>query len=228
MGVGLAAADAPAPGAYLGKEADLISRIVLRPGRAIVLLSEPCGALHGYARARLFSYGSMKSVPTAERDGCYGKTERAPDSKGSIVVYSSDGTTLGKVIAEAPVAEAFAPRRFFLPFGGGADHPQPKIVAIGVLASKRPAAPDYSSIGLTLQPCPVDAAWLLARHIPMGRSDQGCWEPRGTSIAIRDIESSSQHPPRLSPEEKLVDKAGFFAAATLATTPVKYAWPSSR
>lgn len=224
VGVGLAAAGPPAPGAYLGKEADLISRIVLRPAHAIVLLSEPCGVLHGYSRARLFSYRAMKSTPTAERDGCYGKTDRAPDSNGSIVIYASDGTTLGKVIAAAPAAEAFAPRKFFVPFGD-AGHPPPKIVAIGVLAPKHPTARDYSSIGLTRQPCPVDASWFLARHIPAGRSDQGCWEPRGDSIAIRDIDSSNRHAPRLSPEEKLVDKAGFFAAATLATTPIKYDWP---
>lgn len=212
--------------AYLGKEADLISRIVLRPGRAIVLLSEPCGILHGYSRARLFSYEPMKSAPKAERDGCYSKTGPAAEANGSIVVYESDGTLLGKAIAAALAAEAFAPRHFFMPFGGDAGHLQPKIVAIGVLASKHQSGSDYSPIGLTRQPCPVDATWFLAQHIPAGRDDQGCWQERGNSLAIRAIDHSNNRPPRLSPDEKLADKAGFFAAATLATTPVKYDWSS--
>ena len=212
------------PSAYLGKEADLISRIVLRPATAIVLLSEPCGAQHGYARARLFSYEPTKSSPTAEHDGCYRRIDRTVAANGTIIVYESDGTVLGKALAEVPVAEAFAPRYFFLPFG----QLQPKIVAMGELASKHQRGSDGSSIGLTRQPCPFERGWLRARHLPADRSDteQSCWQERGNSIAVRAISHAGKEPQRLSPDEQAADKEGFFAAATLATTPVKYAWPS--
>ncbi len=126
------------PSAYLGKEADLISRIVLRPARAIVLLSEPCGIRHGYSRARLFSYAPMKNGPTAEHDGCYRREYSTAAANGTIIVYESDGTRLGEALIEVPAAEAFAPRYFFLPFG----QPQPQIVAIGELTSKRQTGSD--------------------------------------------------------------------------------------
>lgn len=211
--------------AYLGKEADLIGGMVLRPAAAIVLLSEPCGALQGYARARLFSYEPMKSAPAAERDGCYSRKERRA---GTIVVYQSDGTSIGQPILEASGAEAFAPRYFFLPPDGNARSLESKIVALGESSSSRSTATDYSSLGLTRQPCPFQGAWLLARQIAAGSSDarQSCWEERGNSIAVRAIESSRNAPPRLSANETLVDKSAFFAAATLATTPVKYDWSS--
>lgn len=212
------------PGAYLGKEADLISRIVLRPARAIVLLSEPCGVQHGYSRARLFSYAATKTAPTAETAGCYRRTDSTAAANGTIIVYASDGTVLGKVLVEVPVAEAFAPRHFFLPF----DHLQPKIVALGELASKRKTGSGYSSIGLTRQPCPFVPGWLSARHLPAGSTDteQSCWQERGRSIAVRDISHSGNEPPRLSADEQEAGKVSFFAAATLATTPLKYDWSS--
>jgi hypothetical protein len=213
------------PAAYLGKEADLIGGIVLRPAAAIVLLSEPCGSLRGYARARLFRYEPMKSAPSAEQDGCYSKRDRRA---GTVVVYESDGTSIGKPILQVPGAEAFAPRYFFLPLDGDTGNLQSKIVAVGESSTRRATGTDYSSLGLTRQPCPFRGAWLLARHIATGSSDgaRRCWEERGNSIAVRGIEYSKGAPPRLSTDEKLVDKSAFFAAATLATSPLKYDWSS--
>jgi len=211
------------PAVYLGKEADLIGGMVLRPAVAIVLLSEPCGAQQGYGRARLFSYEPMKSAPTAEHDGCYNKRDRRAGTQARVVIYESDGTSIGKPILEVAGAEAFAPRYFFLPLDGDI-----RIVAVGESSRRGETGTDYASLGLTTQPCPFAKAWLLARHIAAGSSDgdQRCWEERGNSIAVRAIERSKSAPPRLSADEKLVDKAGFFAAATLATTPVKYDWSS--
>jgi len=213
------------PSGYLGKEADLIGEIVLRPAAAIVLLSEPCGAQRGYARARLFSYEPGKSVPAAERDGCYSRRDR---KGGTIVVYESDGTSIGKPLLQVPRAEAFAPRNFFLPPDGATGKRQPRIVAVGESSTRHASATDYSSLGLTRQPCPFQKAWLLARHIPEGSSDgyRRCWEDRGNSIAVRDISYPQDAPPHLSTDEQLVDKSAFFAAATLATNPRKYDWSS--
>lgn len=213
------------PKAYLGKEADLIGGIVLRPAAAIVLLSEPCGAQPGYARARLFSYQPMQSAPTAEHDGCYSKKDR---KAGTIVVYASDGTSIGKPILQVPGAEAFAPRYFFLPPEGDAGDLQSRIVAVGESPPNRATGTDYSSLGLTTQPCPLQKGWLLARHIATSTSDgsRRCWQERGNSIAVRIPRHSKNAPRQLSADERLVDKAAFFAAATLATTPLKYDWRS--
>jgi hypothetical protein len=212
------------PKVYLGKEADLIGGIVLRPAAAIVLLSEPCGAQPGYARARLFSYQPMQKAPAAEHDGCYSKKDR---KAGTIVVYASDGTAIGKPILQVPAAEAFAPRYFFLPPEGDARDLQPRIVAVGESPPNRATGTDYSSLGLTTQPCPLEKGWLLARHIASSSDGyQRCWQERGNSIAVRMLRHAKNAPPQLSAHERLVDKSAFFAAATLATTPLKYDWPS--
>ena len=94
--------------------------------------------------------------------------------------------------------------------------------------SSRETGSDYAALGLTRQPCPFEKGWLLAQQLAEGSSegDRRCWEERGDSIAVRAIEYPENAPPRLSADEKLVDKSGFFAAATLATTPVKYDWSS--
>jgi hypothetical protein len=222
----------PAPhgnsSAYLGKEADLIAGIVLRPAAAIVLLSEPCGAQPGYARARLFSYEPLRSAPAAEHDGCYGKRALRAGTQAMIVVYESDGTSIGKPVLKVPGAEVFAPRHFFLPLDGDADNLQSRIVAVAESSTRHASGTDYFSLGLTRQPCPFEQAWRLARHLAEGRSDRytRCWQERGSSIAVRAVEHSKHAPPRLSADERQVDKAAFFAAATLATTPVKYDWSS--
>ncbi|HXR93076.1 MAG TPA: hypothetical protein VN750_22640 [Steroidobacteraceae bacterium] len=212
--------------AYLGKEADLIGAIALRPAAAIVLLSEPCGARQGYGRARLFRYGPIKSAPTAEQDGCYRKQDRRAGARARIIVYESDGTSLGKPFLEVPGAEPFAPRYFFRPLAEGTGNSGARIVAVG--ESSREAGADYAALGLTRQACPFAKGWLLAQQLAEGSSegDRRCWEERGDSIAVRAIEYPKNAPPRLSAEEKLVNKSGFFAAATLATTPVKYDWSS--
>jgi hypothetical protein len=86
---------------------------------------------------------------------------------------------------------------------------------------------DYFSLGLTLQPCPFEHTWRLARRLAEGSSDGDTrCEERGGSIAVRGVEHSKHVPPRLSADEQQVAKAAFFAAATLATTPVKYDWLS--
>lgn len=213
------------PSAYLGKEADLIGGIVLRPAAAIVLLSEPCGAQRGYARARLFRYEPGKSAPTAERAGCYDRSDR---KAATLVVYESDGTSIGKPILRLPAAEVFAPGKFFLPPAGATGNLQPRIVAVGESSTRHAGTTDYSALGLTRQPCPFDAAWLLARHIAEASSDdyRRCWQERGNSVAVRDVSLLQGAPPHLSRDEHLIDKSAFFAAATLATSPLKYAWSS--
>lgn len=214
--------------AYLGKEADVIRWIVLRPSGVVVLLSEPCGVQQDYFRAKLFSYEPTKATPAAEHDGCYSEKGRTPGPEGMITVYESDGTTIGKSILEVSVSEAFTPKYFFLPLDNDPRNTRPRIEAVGVSSSKYDTGTDYFPIGLTRQPCPFDKAWLLARHIPEGNADsyERCWQERGNSVVLRDATYSENEPPKLSPDGELVDKAGFFSAATLATTPVKYDWSS--
>jgi hypothetical protein len=138
------------------------------------------------------------------------------------------GITIGKLILEISTAEAFDPTNFFLPLDNDPHRTPPKIEALGVnkLTFKGfEGSPDYDTIGLTRQACPVAKGWFLVRHIPTGTADpyERCWMENGNAVVIREIDYSV-NPLALSEDEESVDKDRFFAAGTVATTPLKYKW----
>jgi hypothetical protein len=219
-------ASAPASAAaYLGKDADEVAWLLLRPGSAAVLLTEPCGAQEKFHKAKLFSYEGGKSTPAVARAGCYNDEDREMGPQGKIKVLASDGAVLGDLLLEVPVGEAFTPRDFFLPLDSDPRNTPPKIEAIAVGTTMFEGKIEYDTIGLTRQACPLERGWFLARHIPVASADpyEKCWMARGSTVVVRDIDRSAS-PATLDKSEELIDKDHFFAAGALSTMPAKYTW----
>ena len=219
----------PAPAtatAFLGKEADNVAWLLLRPASAAVLLTEPCGAQDKFHEARLFSYESGKSTAISQHSGCYNDEDREMGPQGKIKILEGDGAKLGNLLLEVPVSEAFTPKDFFLPLDNDPRNTPPRIEAIGVGTTTFENKVDYDPIGLTRQLCPVATGWFLARHIPVASADpyEKCWKEQGNSVVVRDIDQSA-NPATLDKSEELIDKDRFFAAGTISNTPAKYQWP---
>jgi hypothetical protein len=210
---------------YLGKEADNVAWLLLRPSGAAVLLTEPCGVQEKFHKAKVFNYESGKSTPVAEHSGCYNDEDREMGPQGKIKILDSDGVRLGNPLLEVPVSEAFTPKDFFLPLDNDPRNTPPKIEAIGVGTTTFENKVDYDTIGLTRQPCPVEPGWFLARHIPAASADpyERCWMEKGNTVVVRDIDQST-NPATLDKSEEVIDKDRFFAAGTISKTPAKYQW----
>jgi hypothetical protein len=218
---------APAAGnPYLGNEADEVAWLLLRPGSAAVLLTEPCGNQEKFHKAKLFAYEGGKSTPVAEHHGCYNDEDREMGPQGKIKILESDGATLGKLLLEVPVSEAFTPKDFFLPLDNDPRNTPPRIEAVGVAITMFEGKATYDMLGLTRQACPVASGWFLARHIPVASADpyEKCWMERASTVVVRDIDQS-QNPATLDKTEEVIEKDRFFAAGGIATSPVKYKWP---
>ena len=211
--------------AYLDKNAAIINWLVLRPTEAIVLLTEPCGVQKKYLKAKVFGYENGKIVPSVEHSGCYNDNDRELGPNGKIKVVESDGTSIGKLIVEVPVSEAFTPKNYFLPLDNDPRNTLPKIEALGVILNTTQFGTDFDTIGLTRQVCPFDKTLLLARHIPVANADgyERCWMEKGQTIVIRDVDYPDNIP-TLSKNETSIDKNYFFAASTVSNTPLKYKW----
>lgn len=204
---------------YLGDNAKVVERLVIRSTGAIVILKEPCGAQAGYLRARVFAYEGNSKIPTAQRAGCYNESNRQ--------VYESDGVSIGNPLVDVPTEESFSPATYFLPLDNDPRNQPPKIEALGVGSEKSQEETNFITIGITRQPCPIDGKWLLARHIPTSRADnhEKCWRDTNSSfIEVRNFDYSAK-PLRLEKEKLLVPKDVFFEATTIHTTPKKYSWP---
>jgi hypothetical protein len=146
--------------------------------------------------------------------------------QGKIKILESDGATLGNLLLEVPVSEAFTPKDFFLPLDSDPRNTPPRIEAIGVAITMFEGKASYDTIGLTRQACPVESGWFLARHIPVASADpyEKCWMERATTVVVRDIDHST-NPAALDKSEEVIDKDRFFAAGGIATSPAKYRWP---
>lgn len=213
--------------AFLGKDADNIAWLLLRPSGAAVLFTEPCGVQERFHRAEIFSYESGRSTPVAEHSGCYNDEDREMGPQGKIKILESDGVRLGNLLLEVPVSEAFTPKDFFLPLDSDPGNTTPKIEAIAVGTTTFENKVDYDTIGLTRQVCPVERGWFLARHIPVASADpyEKCWMEKGNTVVVRDIDQSA-NPATLDNSDEVIDKDRFFAAEGISKTPTKYKWPN--
>ena len=226
----LAACGKPSPPAVkhkfrpLGDEARIIEWLWLSKTGAVVMLREKCGVHQKYGKAKVFAYSEGKPSATTEKQGCWHR-EGELSRMGDLVVYESDGVAIGKLIVSVKVGESFNPMHFFLPLDNDPRREKPKIVAVANHVTIEEKWIYDNPIGLTLQQCPIEPDWQLARHIPAGSRDdfERCWRRTERGIEIKEIDYS-QNPLKLSKESKFFDQNLFFQADSLHTKPTKFTW----